>query len=92
MMVHVTIFSAPNYCDSVNNKGAFIVITPDLECTYHKFTAVPVLFSLIVASSHQGNAIRKSLWNVLIKPIEKESVLTIRTRKVTTGIKAIVFL
>jgi serine/threonine-protein phosphatase 5 len=40
----VTIFSAPNYCDTNNNKGAFIHITPDLECTYHQFSAVPVLF------------------------------------------------
>ncbi|KAJ2987205.1 Palmitoyl-protein thioesterase 1, partial [Globomyces sp. JEL0801] len=37
----VTIFSAPNYCDSANNFGAYIHITPDLECTYHKFKAVP---------------------------------------------------
>ncbi|KAI8895547.1 Metallo-dependent phosphatase-like protein [Globomyces pollinis-pini] len=37
----VTIFSAPNYCDAANNFGAYIHITPDLECTYHKFKAVP---------------------------------------------------
>ncbi|KAJ2818000.1 Palmitoyl-protein thioesterase 1 [Coemansia erecta] len=37
----VTVFSAPNYCDAGTNKGAYIRITPDLECTYHKFTAVP---------------------------------------------------
>ncbi|KAI9203900.1 Metallo-dependent phosphatase-like protein [Polychytrium aggregatum] len=37
----VTIFSAPNYCDSVGNKGAFITITPDLELKYTKFEAVP---------------------------------------------------
>ncbi|KAJ2006547.1 Palmitoyl-protein thioesterase 1 [Coemansia thaxteri] len=37
----VTVFSAPNYCDASNNKGAYIRITPDLECTYHKFAAVP---------------------------------------------------
>ncbi|KAJ1897590.1 Palmitoyl-protein thioesterase 1 [Kickxella alabastrina] len=36
----VTVFSAPNYCDSGTNKGAYIRITPELECTYHKFSAV----------------------------------------------------
>ncbi|KAF9585093.1 hypothetical protein BGW38_003936 [Lunasporangiospora selenospora] len=30
----VTIFSAPNYCDSVGNKGAFINVTPDTEKGY----------------------------------------------------------
>ncbi|KAJ1565972.1 Serine/threonine-protein phosphatase 5 [Nowakowskiella sp. JEL0078] len=38
----ITIFSAPNYCDSVGNKGAYIHITPDLKRTYHQFNAVPV--------------------------------------------------
>ncbi|KAJ1793814.1 Palmitoyl-protein thioesterase 1 [Coemansia sp. RSA 2399] len=37
----VTVFSAPNYCDSFGNKGAYIRITPDLDCAYHKFTAAP---------------------------------------------------
>ncbi|PIA16040.1 Serine/threonine-protein phosphatase-like protein [Coemansia reversa NRRL 1564] len=37
----ITVFSAPNYCDAGTNKGAYIRITPDLDCTYHKFTAVP---------------------------------------------------
>ncbi|KAJ2698984.1 Palmitoyl-protein thioesterase 1 [Coemansia sp. IMI 203386] len=37
----VTVFSAPNYCDQSTNKGAYIRITPELDCTYHKFTAVP---------------------------------------------------
>ncbi|KAJ2860000.1 Palmitoyl-protein thioesterase 1 [Coemansia aciculifera] len=37
----VTVFSAPNYCDQGTNKGAYIRITPELETTYHKFTAVP---------------------------------------------------
>ncbi|KAJ2843969.1 Serine/threonine-protein phosphatase 5, partial [Coemansia erecta] len=37
----VTVFSAPNYCDQSTNKGAYIRITPELECSYHKFTAVP---------------------------------------------------
>ncbi|KAJ2373736.1 Palmitoyl-protein thioesterase 1 [Coemansia sp. RSA 2607] len=37
----VTVFSAPNYCDQSTNKGAYIRISPDLSCEYHKFTAVP---------------------------------------------------
>lgn len=38
----ITIFSAPNYCDSVGNKGAYILVTPDCNYTFHQFEAVPV--------------------------------------------------
>lgn len=41
IMEGITIFSAPNYCDSVGNKGAFIHITRDLEMQYIQFEAVP---------------------------------------------------
>ncbi|KAI8385703.1 Metallo-dependent phosphatase-like protein [Blakeslea trispora] len=37
----VTVFSAPNYCDTVGNKGALINITPDLKIDYVTFDAVP---------------------------------------------------
>ena len=37
----VTIFSAPNYCDNVNNLGAYIHINSKLETTFHQFQAVP---------------------------------------------------
>ncbi|KAI8973482.1 Metallo-dependent phosphatase-like protein [Mycotypha africana] len=37
----VTVFSAPNYCDTVGNKGALINITPDLKKDYVTFSAVP---------------------------------------------------
>ncbi|RKO88807.1 Metallo-dependent phosphatase-like protein [Blyttiomyces helicus] len=37
----ITIFSAPNYCDSVGNKGAYIHITPDLKLKFNQFTSVP---------------------------------------------------
>ncbi|KAI9246852.1 Metallo-dependent phosphatase-like protein [Sporodiniella umbellata] len=37
----VTVFSAPNYCDTVGNKGALINITPDLKMDYVTFEAVP---------------------------------------------------
>lgn len=35
----VTIFSAPNYCDSVGNKGAFINIGSDSVLKFEQFTA-----------------------------------------------------
>ena len=37
----VTIFSAPNYCDTVGNAGAYINISHEMEIEYVKFTAVP---------------------------------------------------
>lgn len=36
----VTIFSAPNYCDSVGNKGAYIKVGPELKLQFHQFSAV----------------------------------------------------
>ena len=36
-----TVFSAPKYCDSTENKGAYINIGPDYKLDYHKFDAVP---------------------------------------------------
>jgi serine/threonine-protein phosphatase 5 len=35
------VFSAPKYCDTTENKGAYINIGPDLKLQYHKFDAVP---------------------------------------------------
>ena len=35
------VFSAPKYCDSTENKGAYITIGPDYKLEYHKFDAVP---------------------------------------------------
>ena len=37
----ITVFSAPKYCDTTENKGAYINIGPDLKLQYHKFDAVP---------------------------------------------------
>jgi serine/threonine-protein phosphatase 5 len=37
----ITVFSAPNYCDSTSNKGAFIKIGPDYKLRYTQFDAVP---------------------------------------------------
>jgi serine/threonine-protein phosphatase 5 len=35
------VFSAPKYCDSTENKGAYINIKSDYELEYHQFDAVP---------------------------------------------------
>lgn len=37
----VTVFSAPHYCDSTGNKGAFIKIGPDYKMRFTQFEAVP---------------------------------------------------
>ncbi|PSS10649.1 hypothetical protein M430DRAFT_177352 [Amorphotheca resinae ATCC 22711] len=37
----ITVFSAPKYCDSTENKGAYINIGPDYKLEFHKFDAVP---------------------------------------------------
>lgn len=37
----ITVFSAPKYCDSTENKGAYINIENDYELQYHQFDAVP---------------------------------------------------
>ncbi|PLN82076.1 Metallo-dependent phosphatase-like protein [Aspergillus taichungensis] len=37
----ITVFSAPKYCDSTENKGAFIKIGPELKLEYQVFDAVP---------------------------------------------------
>lgn len=37
----VTIFSAPNYCDQMGNKGALLRFDSDCDYTVKQFTAVP---------------------------------------------------
>jgi len=37
----VTVFSAPNYCDQMRNKGAFIRFNSELKPEYRSFEAVP---------------------------------------------------
>jgi len=37
----ITIFSAPNYCDQMGNRGAFIKLGSDLKPNFTQFTAVP---------------------------------------------------
>lgn len=41
LLIIVTVFSAPKYCDSTENKGAYINIGPELKLDFHKFDAVP---------------------------------------------------
>ncbi|KAI9812223.1 MAG: hypothetical protein M1826_002932 [Phylliscum demangeonii] len=37
----ITIFSAPRYCDSTENKGAYIIVKDDLSLDFKQFQAVP---------------------------------------------------
>eukprot|EP00163_Fabomonas_tropica_P021242 TRINITY_DN3724_c0_g2_i2.p1 TRINITY_DN3724_c0_g2~~TRINITY_DN3724_c0_g2_i2.p1 ORF type:complete len:476 (+),score=111.08 TRINITY_DN3724_c0_g2_i2:314-1741(+) len=37
----VTVFSAPNYCDQIGNKAAFVTFGLDMKPTYTSFEAVP---------------------------------------------------
>ena len=34
-------FSAPKYCDSTENRGAYINVGPDYKLKYEQFDAVP---------------------------------------------------
>lgn len=37
----ITVFSAPNYCDQMNNKGGIVHLDLDCKPTFTSFTAVP---------------------------------------------------
>jgi serine/threonine-protein phosphatase 5 len=37
----ITVFSAPNYCDQMGNKGAIITFGPSMKPNFIQFTAVP---------------------------------------------------
>ncbi|KAH6686227.1 serine/threonine-protein phosphatase [Plectosphaerella plurivora] len=37
----ITVFSAPRYCDSTENRGAYINIGPDYKLQFEQFDAVP---------------------------------------------------
>jgi serine/threonine-protein phosphatase 5 len=37
----ITVFSAPRYCDSTENKGAYINVGPEYKLDFNKFEAVP---------------------------------------------------
>jgi serine/threonine-protein phosphatase 5 len=52
----ITVFSAPNYCDTTGNLGAYINIGHDHELKYHTFSAVshPNVRPMAYASSVMG--------------------------------------
>jgi len=37
----ITVFSAPNYCDQIGNKGAMIIFGANMKPQFKTFTAVP---------------------------------------------------
>ena len=37
----VTVFSAPNYCDEMGNKGGIVHLDSECKPTYTQFTEVP---------------------------------------------------
>jgi len=37
----ITVFSAPNYCDQVGNKGSIVIFKDDLKPNFVTFDAVP---------------------------------------------------
>ena len=54
----ITVFSAPNYCDQMGNKGAFITFTGgDMSPQFTQFSAVPHpdVKPMAYASSMMGN-------------------------------------
>ena len=50
----ITVFSAPKYCDSTENKGAYINIESDYKLQYHQFDAVPHPDIKPMAYANQG--------------------------------------
>ncbi|OAG17398.1 protein phosphatase 5 [Alternaria alternata] len=55
----ITVFSAPNYCDSTHNKGAFIKIGPEYKLKFTQFDAVahPNIKPMAYASSGMAGMI-----------------------------------
>lgn len=49
-----TVFSAPRYCDSTENKGAYINVGPEYKLEFHKFEAVPHPPIKPMAYAHNG--------------------------------------
>lgn len=53
----ITIFSAPNYCDQMGNKGAYIHLAPDCKPVFNQFDAVehPAVRPMAYASGVGGS-------------------------------------
>lgn len=52
----ITIFSAPNYCDQMGNKGAYILFDHTMEAKFTQFEAMPVRFISFTPSCPSGDA------------------------------------
>lgn len=46
----ITVFSAPNYCDQMGNKGAFIRFEKDMQPRFTQFVAVVRTFAMLLLS------------------------------------------
>lgn len=55
----ITIFSAPNYCDQMGNKGAFIIFDHTMEPKFVQFQAVPVCNEVFDLCSECQSAIQR---------------------------------
>ena len=66
----ITIFSAPNYCDSTGNKGAVIRFDHDLKPIFDTvfYIVLIVLLLLVGVKEENNNKNRKHLWKTLITP------------------------
>jgi len=58
----ITIFSAPNYCDQMGNKGAFILFDHKMEPNFVQFSAVPV--SCFAFDVRFNSICRSELWTL----------------------------
>uniref|UniRef100_A0A8C1BXE5 Serine/threonine-protein phosphatase n=2 Tax=Cyprinus carpio TaxID=7962 RepID=A0A8C1BXE5_CYPCA len=57
----ITVFSAPNYCDQMGNKGAYIHLRgSDLKPEFHQFTAV-ILTSNIKKNQYRSSTIHSAV-------------------------------
>ena len=61
-----SVFSAPKYCDSTENKGAYININSDYKMEFHKFDAVPHPDVPPMVSHYTQNSILPT-WPIVIQ-------------------------
>jgi len=60
----ITVFSAPKYCDSTENKGAYINIESDYKLQFNQFDAVPhpdIKPMVSIASRYRAESVLTSL-------------------------------
>jgi len=69
----ITVFSAPKYCDSTENKGAFINIGPEYKLNYTQFDAVPHPdIKPMVSSSPSSSSFRNTTADLILGVRESE--------------------